>query len=232
MSATVKRKLALVDWDNTVRPGWTVRDWTYHLEKASLVPTSARTSVDEAIERYSIGEIEYAQMAQEVLQALATGLKDQSASLVAAQAPSFVEHDRIRLYPFVQPLFEALSERGVSLVVISGAPEEVLNAAAAQYELDGIHGTTFDIQDGHYLGTVKVNQALEPQKRQTVSALVDGPPALIAIGDSDADLPLLESSQLSLVVDNPDLAGRVPNGMLIRPYETDIATILLKLDRS
>jgi phosphoserine phosphatase len=227
----VKRKLALLDWDNTVRPGWTIRDWTYHLEKSNLVPASARSSVDAAIERYSIGEMEYAQMADEVLQALAIGLRGQSASLVAAQAPSFVESDRKCLYPFVRPLFDALSERGISLVIISGAPEEVLSAAAVQYELDGIHGTTFDIQNGHYLGTVKVNRSLAPQKQQTVSELVEGPPALIAIGDSDADLPLLESSQLSLVVDNPGLAGRVPNGLLIRPYEADIAMILRELDK-
>jgi HAD superfamily phosphoserine phosphatase-like hydrolase len=228
----VKGKLALIDWDNTVRPGWTIRDWARHLESLDLVSESTTASVDAIIEQYSAGHLSYEQMAEAVLQALADGLRGQSATLVAAQAPRFIENDKTHLYPFAKSLFAALSERGISLVIISGAPEEVLDAAALRYGLADIHGSTFEIRDGRYLGTIKINRASKAEKRNAVVTLLGKSSAFIAVGDSDADLPLLENSRLSLVVDSPQLASKVPNSLLIKPYDPDISAILNAMDEN
>jgi HAD superfamily phosphoserine phosphatase-like hydrolase len=226
----MNHKLALIDWDNTARPGWTIRDWALYLENLTLVKPRTSSNVEAIIEQYNNGRLPYAEMAEQVLQALADGLRGQSAALIADQARSFIDHDKAELFPFARNLFSALTDRGVSLVVISGAPEEVLNAAAMRYGLDDIHGTTFEVRDGHYAGTIKVNRASRVGKRNAVVALVGESPASIAIGDSEADLPLLENSKLSLVVDNPELASMVPNSLLIKPYDSDISAILAAVD--
>lgn len=223
--------IALIDWDNTVRAGWTVRDWTLHLRGMDLVPARTSADVESIIERYNAGIWTYARMAEAVLQALADGLRGQSAGEVAAQAPVFIQRDQTGLYPFAKSLFAALGERGIDLVVISGAPEEVLSAAAQHYGLAHTHGTKFDIRDGRYLGTVAVNRATEAGKQDAVAPLLGNSPVCIAAGDSEADLPLLENARLSLVVGDPALASKLPNSLLIQPYDPDISTILRALDQ-
>ena len=222
-------KTALMDWDNTMRAGWTIRDWAGHLENSGLIPAHTPVEVEAGIKRYATGAWTYARMAEAVLDALAAGLKGQSVALIAAEALVFVQGDS-RLFPFSEALLSALAARGMSLVVISGAPQEVLDAAASFYGLSEVHGTTFDVREGRYVGTVNQNRATAAGKRAATAALLGDSRASVAIGDSEADLPLLEKGKVSVVVGDSELARTVPNSLLLQTDDTDISPILKAID--
>jgi phosphoserine phosphatase len=221
--------VALMDWDNTIRSGWTIRDWAGHLKNNGLIPAHTPVEVEAGIERYATGTWTYARMAEAVLEALASGLKGQSSKLVAAQALIFVRADS-RLFPFAKSLLSALAARGMSLVVISGAPQEVLDAAASYYGLSEVHGTTFDIRNGTYVGTVSENRATKAGKHEAATILLGKSRAFVAIGDSEADLPLLEKARLSVIVGDRKFARTVPNSFFLQPDDTDISSILQAID--
>lgn len=219
-----------MDWDNTIRRGWTIRDWALHLENRGLVSKETVANVEAILKRYALGRCTYPVMANTVLEAMARGLRGQSAAAIAAQAPLFVEGDRDNLYPFAPAALRELRARGLELVVVSGAPEEVLDAAAQEYGFSEIYGSAFDVRNDEYIGTVARNRATVEGKIDVVGLLFDDEGAELAIGDSEADLPLLERARLKIVVGNPKLARQVPGGLWIEPENPDIAPLLNAVD--
>ncbi|HMI82019.1 MAG TPA: HAD-IB family phosphatase [Solirubrobacterales bacterium] len=223
-------RVALMDWDNTIRQGWTIRDWTLHLEGCGLVPAETLRDVDEVIDNYAAKQCTYTEMANTVLRALASGLKGQSAAVVADQAPSFIKGDRGNFYPFAAEALRELRARGLSLVVVSGAPEEVLDAAAEEYGFAKVRGSVLDVSEGRYVGTVKKNRAVVEGKQAALGSLLGEQVAALAIGDSEADLPLLERARLKIVVGDRELAARVPGSLFIEPLDPDISPLLNAVD--
>lgn len=225
-------RAALMDWDNTIRPGWTIQDWARHLRGQDLVGAETVTNVEGVIERYAAGHCTYTAMANSVLKALAEGLKGQSAAAVATQAQAFVERDRGNLYPFADEALRELRARGLSLIVISGAPEEVLDAAAREYGFAQVRGSVFDVHDGEYVGSVGQNRATVEGKEAAVASLLAGRVAALAIGDSEADMPLLEQARVKIIVGDRELAERVPDSLLIQPEDPDTSALLDAVDAS
>jgi phosphoserine phosphatase len=219
-------RVALMDWDNTIRRGWTIRDWARYLVGQDLLQDRTVSEVESVLERHAAGRCSYTVMADTVLQRFAEGLEGQSVDAVLAQAPSFIAGDRYRFYPFAEEALGELRARGLSLLVISGAPEEVLNAAATRYGFTEVRGSVFDVQNGAYVGTVKQNRATVRGKRDAIAPLLGDRIAALAMGDSEADMPLLERAHLKVVVGDRDLARRVPESIFLEPHQADISDLL------
>jgi phosphoserine phosphatase len=225
-------RVALMDWDNTIRRGWTIRDWAHHLVKEDLLLSQTVSDVEAVLGRYTAGRCSYTEMADTVLQTFAEGLEGQSAAAVAAQAPSFIEGDRYRFYPFAEEALDGFRARGLSLLVISGAPEEVLDAAASRYGFTEVRGSVFDVKDGVYVGTVKLNRATVGGKGAAIAPLLGNALATLAMGDSEADMPLLERAHLKIIVGDRALASKIPESIFVEPDHADIPALLEAVDAS
>jgi phosphoserine phosphatase len=224
------RRVALMDWDNTIRQGWTIRDWACYLAEQNLLQAEAVSNVEGVIERYTAGHCGYTQMANTVLKVFAEGLRGQSADAVAAQAPSFIEEDGDRLFPFAEEALHEFRARGLALIVISGAPEEVLDAAARQYGFAEVRGSVFNVKDGEYVGTVKHNRATVGGKETAIAPLLGTALAVLAIGDSEADIPLLEQARVKVIVGDRELAKKIPDSIFVEPRLSDISSLLEAVD--
>lgn len=219
-----------MDWDNTLRRGWTIRDWSLHLGDQNLVTSGTVDHVEDVLRRYSEGRCNYTEMANSVLKAFAEGLRGQSVSAVAAQAPVFIKRDQANFYPFATEILNELRARGLSLIVVSGAPQEVLDAAAQEYGFAKVRGSVFDVRDGEYVGTVCQNRATVQGKRAVLAPLLGDRVAVLAIGDSEADMPLLERARLKIIVGDRELAETVPGSLFIEPQSPEIAPLLNAVD--
>lgn len=229
---TRPKPIALLDLDNSLRTGWVIVDWAEALSLQSLLPPGAARAVRVALDQYLAHELEYDTAAEAMLRALAEGLSGRAADDVQQHAASFVARDAA-LRPWVRPLLAELSDRSVSSTLVSGAPQEILDAMVGYHpNLRAAYGTTLAVTQGRYSGSVAANRASARGKMEVLEHVLGHADwVLVSVGDSLADIPILELADVPIVVDNAELASRFANSILLSADATDISAILERLDR-
>ncbi len=108
----------------------------------------------------------------------------------------------LRTYRYTRDLIKKLKQEDYYLVAISHSPKTILDVFCPQYGFDKVYGTIYEIgpQD-RFTGEV-ADRHLIGNKANIVKRVFDHNDQLtregsIAVGDTDSDIPLLES------VDNP-----------------------------
>ena len=189
--------VVLADWDNTLRSGFTVISWTEFLEPSGLFD-GART-LRTRLERFRRDGGDYDQFCEEMAEAYATGLAGRRQSDIIAAAKAFVSADRDVL-GFVPGLLTYFRGRRLPVVVITGAPGDLMReyAATAGFLLGGT--LELEVRDGVYTGTVAQNSGLHKNKADAVSRLAEENAVVFAFGDAPADRPLLDAADISCLV--------------------------------
>jgi hypothetical protein len=87
-----------------------------------------------------------------------------------------------------------------------GCPIEPLEAYKGILDLDQIYALQVGASDGRYVADLVTNPAGFDGKKAVVEKLTSGGDLIaLAMGDSSADLPLLNAAKYRIVVDNPNL---------------------------
>jgi phosphoserine phosphatase len=225
---TRPQRIALFDWDNTIRSGLTILDWSEFLVEKNLFDPLEQKSIASAVTAFTNGEIDYCTLSCVTPEAYARGLRGQSSDRVRDAAGAFVESDREKLFSFAVPLLRGLEERGVETHVISGCPHEVLIAHLGSQNWPRMIGTRTQVRSNVYTGELSLNLATALGKARATAGLLGGGRALLAAGDSVSDIPLFDASELRVVVGNPGLLApdrNVFNLDPLRPMDENIAEI-------
>ena len=201
-------RIMLADWDNTMREGFTMADWTHFLSRRGRFPERLARAIDDDVEAYSSGAITYEDLATAVTVKYAQGLAGKAKKDIERVASEFVLEDR-RLFIFVRPLVRLLQDEGVSLVLVSGSPREPLVAYRELLPINRIYALSVKASSGLYTDELALNPTLGEEKERIVRQIAKSAHIVLAMGDSKADLPLLEAAPHSIIVENPDL---VPEG--------------------
>ena len=207
--------IILADWDNTLCSGYTGMPWAEYLETAGLF-RGARTLQRLLDDAHRGAFPTYDMFCDEMAKAYAAGIIGTSERAVRTAAKAFVTTDSRRLFGFVRDLFTYLRERGLPVVVITGAPDEPMQEYAARLGFSLAGTFQLEVQDGCYTGNVACNSGLCEKKREAVRRIVPGRRVLMAFGDSTADVPLWESAWASagtgfIVVSEPRTQHEHPN---------------------
>jgi HAD superfamily hydrolase (TIGR01490 family) len=103
-----------------------------------------------------------------------------------------------RVYRYTRDLIKELKDQGYYIVAISQSPKTVLDAFCKEYGFDKVYGRMYEIgpQD-RFTGKVTDVHLIE-NKANIVKRVFEHNPDLtrvgsIAVGDTDGDIPLLES---------------------------------------
>jgi phosphoserine phosphatase len=179
--------IVLVDWDNTFRKGFTVITWVEFLAESGLF--SELDTIRATVDEFQRGALAYEAFCNRMALAYAVGLAGQLESDVFAAGASFVAADSAQLFSFVAPLCAYLVERNFKVIVVSGAPEELLKhyAKAVDFELGGaLH---LEVKSGRYTGGIVENCGLSDEKEAAVGRLSKSNEVVAAMGDSTSDLP-------------------------------------------
>jgi phosphoserine phosphatase len=132
--------------------------------------------------------------------AYADGLAGRSHEKVFAAGASFIRADNNRIFPFVSALWAYFNEQNLTVIVLTGAPEEPMKhyADAVGFELGG--ALRLEVKSGSYTGAIIENCGLYDAKRAAVQQVAQDDNVVLAFGDSVSDLPLLESASVGFVV--------------------------------
>ncbi len=234
MNPTVlpSKNVALLDWDNSLRDGWVILDWAAQLAHDGLISAEVVIALLRISSGYQSGELSYSDFAGAAPRVFADGLRHADAKLVLEHAGVFVRQDPVGLRPFAAPLLAALRERSIAAVIVSGAPQEILDASLEHYHLDAVFGTTLEEHAGKYSGAVEINRALAPEKETVVAALQHGGNrVVVGVGDSESDMPLLSIADVPVVIGNAQLAARLPASLMLESDASDVTAFLDALDR-
>lgn len=214
-----KRDVVLADWDNTLRAGFTVIEWTEFLAGRGLF--SALATILQQFDRIlNDRSYDYEVFCKDMETAYAEGLAGQPREEVAAAAAAFVAADSKNIFRFVRPLCEHFTGRQLSIVVISGAPEEPLTeyARTLGFELGG--ALRLEVRDGFYTGRVIENCGLSKIKSEAVSRVSAESDVVVALADSLSDMPLLDAARCRFVVGGAPHHA-VPVGPNLLSFDSD-----------
>jgi phosphoserine phosphatase len=190
MSTTVKRKVVLVDWDNTLRRDYTVRSWSEFLADRGLF--SNRHAIADGWDRFHADKsYTYATFCRDMADVYAAGLAGKTRDAVLAAAAAFVHDDMENVFRFVQPLSELFAEEHMAVIVVSGAPEVPLAQYASALGLEIGGALCLEVQEGRYTGRWLENCGLSASKRDAVARVLASSDVVMAFGDSESDIPLL-----------------------------------------
>lgn len=198
-------RVALLDWDNSLHRGLTLRSWTPYLGERGLVPAAVVDAVEERYAAYDRGDLPYRRLATEAPELYARGLEGVGQAELHAHARSYVEQDARELFPFTRVLLESLVEREIESLIVSGSPIETLAVHQELVPISRLWGITVVLDDGVYTGELELNPAEQTAKEHVISRAVKGTRVILAIGDTEADIPMLEAAEARIVVNNDDL---------------------------
>ncbi|MCI5148872.1 MAG: hypothetical protein D3916_05700 [Candidatus Electrothrix sp. MAN1_4] len=205
------RKIALFDWDETLRRGITLLPWSIFLYENNQLSREALEKIKACFTAFENHQLSYEEFAVKVVQEYGMGLKDNSAQMLCELAEKFVRVDKANLSSFTAPLINLLSSNNFLVVVVSGCPDTVLNAYSKILKIDVVFGLSIYKNDENFTGQVKLNPSLQDVKREVVKKIRGAHEVIVAAGNSNSDLPLFEHSKLSVAIktDNHSLSNEV-----------------------
>lgn len=197
MTTANSHRVVLVDWDNTLRAGFTVVPWTQFLESSGLFGGASR--LREMLESFNPASDDYDAFCERMALAYAAGLVGRSQADVLEAAKAFVKADN-SIFNFARHLLAYLEGEGFSVIVISGAPDELMHeyAEAVGFSLAGT--LQLETASGSYTGEVLHNSGLSERKAQAVRAIAEHRSVAMAFGDSTADFPLFDAASVGFLV--------------------------------
>jgi phosphoserine phosphatase len=205
--------VVLADWDNTLYAGFTAKRWVEFLESRNLF--SNGSCMKELFQKFIKRSLGYETFCCEAAHAYGVGIAGRLQSDIAEAARLFVASDR-GVFPFVSDLWRLFEAEGLKVIVISGAPSEVLHvhAKAIGFEVGG--ALQLEIKELRYTGRVLENAGLGESKLAAVQRVITNCTISLGMGDANSDLPLLRDASVACVVlgsqrhSSPFVPGIVP----------------------
>ena len=199
------KRIALLDWDGSLHRGLTLRSWSSYLRDREMLRDDLACAIEERFAAHEQGDFPYSRLTIETPDLYARGLEGVTQAALAAHARTYVESDIAALFAFVRGLLQSIVDRGIETVVISGSPIETLTVYQEHLPLHELWGITLEVRDGRFTGELELNPAEQTAKEHIVSTALEQATVALAVGDSEADLPMLEAAHARVVVDNEAL---------------------------
>ncbi|GEM_PF-6755978 len=213
--------IILVDWDGTLRDGYTSYDWLIFLEKNNTIPAKTSNAFKRLILSYKNKEIEYEDLVEQTATITANAIKGINATLITEATKDFVLQDN-KVFDFVDELCDLIKDNNLKVVIISGAPEIVLNAFRIKFPFDYIKSLKFTTdKEGIFTGEYDINYGLLEQKKNAVEEIKQNisKNILFSIGDSLSDKPLFKSSQHAYMMKGHDTTHSIGKALLTTPND-------------
>ena len=145
-------------------------------------------------------DISYLDLVTQLSQLYAEGRAGTSVHKSRHLARCFVSLDQHNLYSYTFPIFRYFRRLGLPIIVVSGAPQEILEAYQVYLGPYKSYGICVEHRGGIYTGAATANSALPDVKGTIVRLLERKCRISIAIGDTVADKPMLEAARIGILI--------------------------------
>ena len=166
-------RYALLDWDYTLRDGYTLTAWIEYLCAHHVVSDSLPASIASLQARYDAGKISH------------DGFCREQAGLI---------------YPFTELLFQLLHLENIDAIVVSGAPYLILKQYQEVFHIRKILAFEPEIRNGQYTGAANANYGFHKENAVQLATELYGTAPFLALGDSSSDIPLLLTAQHAVCI--------------------------------
>jgi phosphoserine phosphatase len=203
----LKNSVALLDWDGTIRDGFTIMDWVGFLLRRKLVTLDILCRLKDAFSARAHGKISHDELAFRAAAIYADSLSGSHCECISKEAMQFIDQDRCKILPLSLEIIRYFQAQKLQVVVVSGAPHEVISCYRKLYGLSEIHGLQLETKSGIYTGNIVENPGISAGKREVVSEMLAAKTGsiVVAMGNSDSDMPLFDAAKVKIVVNNPSV---------------------------
>ncbi|WP_460203632.1 HAD family hydrolase [Scytonema sp. NUACC21] len=206
-------KVAALDIDGTLYPGALGLQLLQALAANGISDKSKTEEIFKVVEEYRLNKIDFQTMATSAYTLYAEAIAGISQAVMQCHARQVWQQERTKLFPFVPKLIEILKNRGYSLVLISGSPNEIVSCLAEEFEILKYQGSIFATYQGKYTGKVSLLSGVLGKKYSIFLQMVKDCRVnlneSLAIGDSITDTALLQ------IVGKPVVFEPHPSLMLV-----------------
>ena len=191
---------ALLDWDNTLRQGYTLFSWIDYLIEVGTVGSVVREEIDYYIEEYLKDKISHDQLARDACDVFAKSIKGMKRSILEQQIKEYMREDKAKLYGFTQEIFDVLNENRILPIIVSGAPRDILDNYRIKFNIYKIYGFVAEEDNDRFSGKVLHNYGYNKNLKVEEICKEMGKKPKIAFGDSVSDFEMLSKAEKSIIV--------------------------------
>ncbi len=202
MIEKTKQRVAFFDIDGTIFRSSLLIELVEALVRAEVFPVAAAEGYKSEYEAWWNREGTYEAYIEAVIKTYLHHIKGVHYGVLADVGRGVVAVQRRRVYRYTRDLVQKLKREGYYLIAISQSPKTVLDDFCVQYGFDKVYGRVYELGPQDCFTGVVVDEHLIRNKAAIVNRVFDRNSELtrqesIAVGDTDGDIPLLES------VENP-----------------------------
>lgn len=192
---------ALLDWDNTLHKGFTIVNWMKYLCEKQIIKQKHYDELLEQMKLYGGDKISYGQLNDKVALIYAKSLIGISVPVIKNAAHDFCLRDK-DIYSFTRNMVRILKENRIEILIISGSPQMLLLEYSKLLGVDAVYGLIIERKEGYYTGNIKRNYGAEKSKIVQEISATKGIGPIFALGDSEADAPMIKSAKYGCFVNN------------------------------
>ena len=192
------KPVAFFDIDGTVFRSSLLIELVDALIRDEVFPAEARDTYHDALIAWRNREGTYEEYIAEVITTFLEHIKGVHYGQLADIGKRVVAIQSKRVYRYTRDLIAELKDEGYYVVAISQSPKTVLDAFCTQYGFDKVYGRMYEIGPQDRFTGVTTDEHLIENKANIVKRVFEHNSNLtrrgsIAVGDTDGDIPLLES---------------------------------------
>jgi HAD superfamily hydrolase (TIGR01490 family) len=191
-------KVAFFDIDGTIFRSSLLIELVDELVKERVFPESTADMYEQSFRSWKNREGTYESYINDVVKAFITHIKGVHYGTFADIARHVVAIQSKRVYRYTRDLIAELKDQGYTVIAISQSPKTVLDEFCQQYGFDKVYGRIYEIGPQDCFTGVVIDEHLINNKANIVKRIFDRHPELVpeqsvAVGDTEGDIPLLES---------------------------------------
>ena len=191
---------ALLDWDGTLRFGATVYAWMDFLYERGLLAQEIMDERHRLSGLHQKGEISHDKLAERANQNYLNGVKGMAWDDYQRYAREFWELDPGPSIPSTRVACEWMRRHGVEPVVISGSTVYLLRPHLERMGVKTVFALREEIVDGVLTGRPVEDWGHAKLEAVEKCREIYGEPPVLAMGDSESDIPLLDMARIRIVV--------------------------------
>lgn len=191
-----------MDWDGTLREGYTILDWVLFLEEKGAIEKQHRNKMLKLKDDFLLHKLKYNQVVWESARIYAEAIKGCNRLSIETLAADFALQDQNNLKSFVVPLFETLNKKYFTTIILTGAPFFPMEEYRKILGVSQVYCTEVrENLDSVYTAQVKSFWGSKSKKRKFVQELINQNASIfLALGDSEADLPMIRNAQYGVFI--------------------------------
>jgi HAD superfamily phosphoserine phosphatase-like hydrolase len=195
-----KIKYAVLDWDNTIKDGYTLFQFIDYLTGINFIDPLSKKEINIEKQRYENKEITHDILAERSWRIFAKYLREKSGAELESTIKNYLVIDREMIYLFADALFDVLRKYSIMPIIISGAPEMIIREYMPKFSIYEVFASKLkETDEGIYTGEVLSNYGYCKSKViDNLSKYYKKRP-LMAFGDSISDKEMLEKAKFKFV---------------------------------